>query len=113
MTGTEDDPALAEDTRVDGREPIIFITEPSTGKTMLAPALAVCARRVRSTTHAALADQTQETPTLRARTRRRQLRPPPNVVLDELEYLAPHDRDNEPFFQVIFERNKRQARSAR
>ena len=33
-------------------------------------------------------------PTPRARTRRRQLRPPPNVVLDELEYLAPHDRDN-------------------
>ena len=32
--------------------------------------------------------------------------PTERVVLDELEYLSPDDRDNEPFFQVIFERHE-------
>ena len=82
-------PALPEDTWVDGREPVIFIADPSTGKTMLATALATGARRVRSTTLAALQGpaHTASSDAMSAATLRTEL-----VVLDELEYLARRDR---------------------
>ena len=101
-------PALAEDTwRIDGREPVIFITEPSTARDR--------ARRLRppgaSTILAALADETPRTRPHRELGRDVDSYAPPTelVVLDELEYLAPHDRDNEPFSQIISERNERQS----
>ena len=100
-------PALPEDTWVDGREPVIFIAEPSTGKTMLATALATGARRVRSTILAALQGpaHTASSDAMSAATLRTEL-----VVLDELEYLARRDRTtSRSFLHVVFERNGRQS----
>src|SRR5271155_4883272 len=104
--------ALAHGTWIDDRESVIFIGESGTGKTMLATALAGCARqqgrRVRFTTLAGLANELQEAESRRELARvvapyaRTEL-----VVLDELGYLALPEGATELVFQVISERNER------
>ena len=104
--------ALAERSWIDDRESVIFIGDSGTGKTMLATALAVCARqqgrRVRFTTLAGLANELQEAESRRELARvvgryaRIEL-----VVCDELGYLALPDGAAELVFQVLSERHER------
>src|SRR3954464_3861276 len=103
---------LAQGGWIDDREAVIFIGEPGPGKTMLAPALAVCpcqqGRRVRFTTLAGLANELQEADSRHelarvvARYARTEL-----VVVDELGYLALPDGAAELVFQVLSERHER------
>jgi hypothetical protein len=85
-------PALPEDTWVDGREPVIFIAELSTGKTMLVerarhrrpPGAVNDRRRARRRNSKG---PTASSDAMSAATPRDEL-----VVLDELDYLARRDR---------------------